>query len=45
MKKAIIEDLNQIISGLDYGDLSKNEVVRLLESAVESIEEHLIEEE
>jgi len=44
MKEAIIGDLKEIIAGLEYGDLSKNEVVTKIESSIESIEEHLISE-
>ena len=43
MKKAILEDLTEIISKVSYGDITRNELDSSLESLKESINEHLIE--
>jgi len=37
--ESIIEDLNKIVSKLEYGDISKNDVVRLLEMAMSEMQD------
>lgn len=43
MKEAIMQDLQSVIDGLSYGDITRNDLESRLESIKDDINENLIE--